>query len=81
MIKLEYISKLFKIKNNSVCVFDDILFEIYDGEIFGIIGKSGVGKFILLKILFLLMMYDIGIYILMDIDVKMLIYKDKVKFL
>lgn len=81
MIKLEHISKSFKTKNNSVCALDDISLEIHDGEIFGIIGKSGVGKSTLLKILSLSMMYDTGTYTLMDIDVKTLTHKDKVKLL
>jgi D-methionine transport system ATP-binding protein len=81
MIKLEHISKSFKTKNNSVCALDDISLEIHDGEIFGIIGKSGVGKSTLLKILSLSMMYDTGTYTLMNIDVKTLTHKDKVKLL
>lgn len=81
MIKLEHISKSFKTKNSNVCALDDISLEIQDGEIFGIIGKSGVGKSTLLKILSLSMMYDTGTYILMDKDVKALTHKEKVKLL
>lgn len=81
MIKLEHISKSFKTKNSNVCALDDISLEIQNGEIFGIIGKSGVGKSTLLKILSLSMMYDTGTYILMDKDVKTLTHKEKVKLL
>lgn len=81
MIKLEHISKSFITKNNTVRALDDISLHIRDGEIFGIIGKSGVGKSTLLNILSLSMSSDSGQYILMGKDVTLLHHKDKIKLL
>lgn len=33
-----------------VCVFDGILFDVYVGEVYGLMGENGVGKLMLLKI-------------------------------
>lgn len=51
MIKLKSINKQFHTKSNTVSALNDVSFEIKDEEIFGVIGKSGVGKSTLLKIL------------------------------
>lgn len=77
MIKLEHISKSFHKKNNSVHALDDISLHIKQGEIFGVIGKSGVGKSTLLKILSLSMHPDKGSYYLLGKDVAKLNSKDK----
>lgn len=68
MIKLINISKNFISKNNSVRALDSISFEILSGEIFGIVGKSGVGKSTLLKILSLQLKADSGIYTFLNHD-------------
>ncbi len=62
MLRLTHISKNFITNNNTVRALDDISFEIAPGEIFGIIGKSGVGKSTLLKILSLQLKADHGSY-------------------
>src|SRR5690554_6327935 len=72
MIKLEHISKSFKANNNSVHALHDISLEIHEGEIFGIVGKSGVGKSTLLKILSLSLKPDKGKFLWMEQDVSML---------
>src|SRR5690554_5914892 len=72
MIKLEHISKSFQSKSNSVHALSNISLEIKSGEIFGVIGKSGVGKSTLLKILSLSMKPDQGKYFLLGKDVTLL---------
>jgi ABC-type multidrug transport system ATPase subunit len=47
MIYVKNLSKYF----NSFCVFENLNFEINQGEIFGVFGKNGSGKTTLLKIL------------------------------
>jgi ABC-type multidrug transport system ATPase subunit len=47
MIYVKNLSKYF----NSFCVFENLDFEINQGEIFGVFGKNGSGKTTLLKIL------------------------------
>src|SRR5690554_1183157 len=81
MIKLEHISKSFSSKNNTVHALSDINIEIAQGEIFGIIGKSGVGKSTLLKILSLSMLPDQGVYHLLGQDVTSLNHKEKTALL
>lgn len=77
MIELKQIRKSFKLKNNSVHALNDVSLEIASGEVFGIVGKSGVGKSTLLKILSLSMLPDSGHYYLFGKDVTTLNSKDK----
>ncbi|MFA7417510.1 MAG: ATP-binding cassette domain-containing protein [Acholeplasma sp.] len=77
MIKLEHITKSFNDKNNSVHALSDISLTIESGKIFGIVGKSGVGKSTLLKILSLSMRPDSGQYFLFNKDVTLLNSKEK----
>ncbi len=81
MIKISQISKSFISKNNSVHALNDISLEIDSGEVFGIVGKSGVGKSTLLKILSLSMLPDAGHYYLFDKDVTTLNRKEKKQLL
>jgi len=77
MIQLKQIRKSFISKNNSVHALNDISLEINSGEVFGIVGKSGVGKSTLLKILSLSMLPDSGHYYLFGKDVTTLNTQEK----
>jgi methyl coenzyme M reductase system subunit A2 len=51
MIKVENLTKIYKLKdNNMIKALDNISFEINDDEIFGIMGISGSGKSTLMRI-------------------------------
>lgn len=54
MIKLENVTKRFKVKGNEVVAVKDVSLEIEKGEIFGIIGFSGAGKSTLVRCMNLL---------------------------
>ncbi|WP_162146932.1 ATP-binding cassette domain-containing protein [Acholeplasma granularum] len=75
MIELKNLSKHYKSKNNIVRALEDISLRIDQGEIFGIIGKSGVGKSTLLKILSLQILPDSGSYTLFGSNVTSLSHK------
>jgi methyl coenzyme M reductase system subunit A2 len=51
LLQVEGISKTYKLKDSKVAALKDISFSAGDGEILGIVGKSGGGKSTLLKIL------------------------------
>lgn len=77
MIELKGISKSFTTKGNIVHALNDISLKIDQGEVFGIIGKSGVGKSTLLKILLLAIKPDQGHYYLLGKDVTKITPKEK----
>ncbi len=52
MIKIEHLSTSYSTINGPVHVINDVDFEIFDNEIFGIAGESGCGKTTLLKALY-----------------------------
>jgi len=52
MLKIEHLSTSYKTIDGNVRVINDLSFEIYDNEIFGIAGESGCGKTTLLKALY-----------------------------
>ncbi len=52
MLKIDHLSTSYKTINGNICVINDVNFEIYDNEIFGIAGESGCGKTTLLKALY-----------------------------
>ena len=60
MIKIDNLSKRFNGKNGNVTALNDINIEMYDGDIFGIIGMSGAGKSTLLRCITLLERPDSG---------------------
>lgn len=52
MIKIEHLSTSYSTIDGPVHVINDVDFEIFDNEIFGIAGESGCGKTTLLKALY-----------------------------
>ena len=52
MLKIDHLSTSYKTINGNIRVVNDVNFEIYDNEIFGIAGESGCGKTTLLKALY-----------------------------
>ncbi len=52
MLKVDHLSTSYSTINGPVHVINDVDFEIYDNEIFGIAGESGCGKTTLLKALY-----------------------------
>lgn len=52
MLKIDHLSTSYKTIDGNVRVVNDLDFEIYDNEIFGIAGESGCGKTTLLKALY-----------------------------
>ena len=66
MIKIEHITKYFKVDNKVFTALDDVSLFINKGEIFGIVGKSGAGKSTLLRCVNLLESPDSGNIIIND---------------
>ena len=44
LLKVEHLSQHFKFGKNVLKAVDDVNFEIYQGEVFGLVGESGCGK-------------------------------------
>lgn len=44
LLKLEHLEQYFKLGKKTLKAVDDVNFEIYDGEVFGLVGESGCGK-------------------------------------
>ena len=51
MIKLENISKSYKLKNKNFTIFRDLNLTINDGESIALLGRNGVGKSTLLRLI------------------------------
>jgi D-methionine transport system ATP-binding protein len=81
MLKLKNISKYFYANKEKQIALDNINLEIQDGEIFGIVGKSGVGKSTLLKILSLQLKPDTGEYFIDNKNTLTFNTKEKTTFL
>lgn len=81
MLKLKNISKYFSANKEKQIALDNINLEIQDGEIFGIVGKSGVGKSTLLKILSLQLKPDTGEYFIDNKNTLTFNTKEKTTFL
>lgn len=61
IVEVNYVSKIYGCLNNKIEVLDNILFIVDEGEFVGIMGFSGVGKLILLNVLFLIILLIVGI--------------------
>lgn len=44
LLKVEHLQQYFKMGNRTLKAVDDVSFEIYKGEVFGLVGESGCGK-------------------------------------
>ena len=44
LLKVEHLEQFFKMGNRSLKAVNDVSFEIYKGEVFGLVGESGCGK-------------------------------------
>ena len=44
LLKVEHLEQYFKLGKRTLKAVDDVNFEIYKGEIFGLVGESGCGK-------------------------------------
>lgn len=60
MIEVKYFSKSYGSKFFFVKVLDNILFIVEEGEFVGIMGLSGVGKMMLMNILFMINLFMMG---------------------
>lgn len=69
MIKLEHVSKTFKVGKNNIEALKDVSVEINKGEIFGVIGYSGAGKSTLIRCVNLLERPTAGKVFVDDVDI------------
>ncbi|GAY77178.1 methionine ABC transporter ATP-binding protein [Sporolactobacillus inulinus] len=76
MIKLEHISKTFRVGKNKIEALKDVSLEVNKGEIFGVIGFSGAGKSTLIRCINLLERPTNGKVFVEDRDVLTLNKKD-----
>lgn len=60
MLKIENLSKTYKIKDRDIVALNDVSFSVRPGEILGLVGRSGGGKSTLLKILRGMESFDSG---------------------
>ena len=44
LLKVEHLCQYFKSGHNVLKAVDDVNFEVYKGEVFGLVGESGCGK-------------------------------------
>lgn len=44
LLKVDHLEQYFKLGNKTLKAVDDVNFEIYEGEVFGLVGESGCGK-------------------------------------
>ena len=44
LISIKNLKKYFKVPSGTLKAVDDVSFDIYDGETFGLVGESGCGK-------------------------------------
>ena len=44
LISIKNLKKYFKVPSGTLKAVDDVSFDIYDGETFGLVGESGCGN-------------------------------------
>ena len=44
LLRVEHLEQYFKLGKRTLRAVDDVNFEIYKGEVFGLVGESGCGK-------------------------------------
>ena len=44
LLKVDHLTQCFKMGHNEFKAVDDVSFEVYKGEVFGLVGESGCGK-------------------------------------
>ena len=52
MLKIDHLTASYKTLDGNVVAVEDVNFDVYDNEIFGIAGESGCGKSTLMKVLY-----------------------------
>ncbi len=81
MLEVCNVVKEYEFNNEKIRILDNICFNVADGEILGITGKSGSGKTTILKILRGLEDFDSGYFELDGERIEPNAGKDKLKFL
>ena len=78
MIEIKNISKSFTDKNKEIVnkIIDDISITIRKGECVAIIGKSGIGKSVLLKHIIGLLEPDMGKVLIDGVDINSISFRD-----
>lgn len=79
IIEIKNLKKIFKSKNNEITALDNINLQIFEGEIFGIIGLSGAGKSTLVRCMNLLEKPTKGNVIFDNNDLSALKHKELLK--
>lgn len=79
IIEVKNLKKIFKFKNNEITALDNINLQIFEGEIFGIIGLSGAGKSTLVRCMNLLEKPTKGNVIFDNNDLSALKHKELLK--
>src|SRR5574344_1338964 len=80
MIKIENVTKVFKLGNEKIYALNDVNFSVEKGEFVSIIGPSGSGKSTLMNIIGLLDIPSSGNYYLDGKDVSKLTDNDLALF-
>lgn len=61
MLKVDHVTASYKTLEGNVVAVEDVNFEIFDNEIFGIAGESGCGKSTMLKVLYDILKFPLEI--------------------
>ncbi len=72
ILKIEHLTKTFKVAEKTVTAVDDVSLSINKGECFGLVGESGCGKSTLSSMICLLQKADSGLITFKDQDISTL---------